>query len=335
MSFDSGRLRAAQMLVLANACWALSFPTMKALEASQRDLFQNSSSWFITSLALVIRFGIAALVMFLVCARTLRKLTWLEVWEGVGLGVFGGIGLIFQMDGLAHTSASTSAFLTQFYCLLIPLIVAFHSRRLPSATVALSCFMVIAGVAVLSNVDWHNLRIGRGELETIIASTIFTGQILWLQRKKFAPNNVNHFTLLMFVVTVLVCVPVVFLTRDPTVPWVRGYETSSSLVLMVILVFACTLGGYLLMNYWQPKITATEAGLLYCLEPIFASLFALFLPGWFSAMAGVNYPNEQITWRLLLGGGLITLANVLIQLQPPPRDVSAEAFAGKKRGIEG
>lgn len=323
------------MLVLANACWALSFPTMKALEASQRTLFENSSSWFITSLALVVRFGVAALVMFLVCARTLRKLTWLEVWEGVGLGVFGGIGLIFQMDGLAHTSASTSAFLTQFYCLLIPLIVAFQSRRLPSFAVALSCLMVIAGVAVLSNVDWHNLRIGRGELETIIASTIFTGQILWLQRKKFAPNNVNHFTLVMFVVTALICVPVAFLTRDMAVPWMRGYETASSLVLMVILIFACTLGGYLLMNYWQPRITATEAGLLYCLEPIFASLFALFLPGWFSAMAGVNYLNEQITWRLLLGGGLITLANVLIQLQPPPRDVSDEGLAGKKRGIEG
>lgn len=335
MSFDSGRLRAAQMLVLANACWALSFPTMKALEASQRVIFENSSSWFITTVALVIRFGIAALVMFVVCARTLRKLTWLEIWEGIGLGVFGGIGLIFQMDGLAHTSASTSAFLTQFYCLLIPLIVAFHSRRLPSLTTAASCLMVIAGVAVLSNVDWHNLQIGRGELETIIASTIFTGQILWLQRKKFAPNNVNHFTLVMFVVTALICLPVALLTRDAAVPWTRGYETASSLGLMAAMVFVCTLGGYLLMNYWQPRITATEAGLLYCLEPIFASLFALVLPGWFSAMTGVNYPNEQITWRLMIGGGLITLANVLIQLQPPPRDVSDEAFALKKGGIEG
>lgn len=308
------------MLVLANACWALSFPTMKALELYQRGWFENGSSWFITSSALVVRFGLSALVMFLVCARTLRHFTGLEIREGVGLGVFGGIGLIFQMDGLAHTSASTSAFLTQFYCLLIPLIVAWQSRRWPSPVTAASCLMVIAGVAVLANVDWQVLHIGRGELETIVASTIFTAQILWLQRPKFSANNVNHFTLVMFVVTALVCLPVAMMTGGSLGPWLQSYSTMPMAVFSVILTVACTLGGYLLMNYWQPRVTATQAGLLYCLEPIFASLFAMFLPGWFSAMAGISYPNEQIGWSLLIGGGLITVANVVMQLWPPPKE---------------
>lgn len=319
MSADPKRLRAAQMLVLANACWALSFPTVKALELYQRGLFENGSSWFITSSALVVRFGLASVVMLVVCARTIRHLTRLEIWEGVGLGVVGGIGLIFQMDGLAHTAASTSAFLTQFYCLLIPLIVAWQSRRWPSPVVAASCSMVIAGVAVLSNVDWQVLHIGRGELETIIASTVFTGQILWLQRPKFAVNNVNHFTLVMFVVTALVCLPVALNTGGSLAPWIESSRSAPMLIFTAILTGACTLGGYLLMNYWQPRVTATQAGLLYCLEPIFASLFAMFLPGWFSALAGIRYANEQIGWNLLIGGGLITAANVLMQLRPPPK----------------
>ena len=46
MATDSKRLRAAQMLVLANACWALSFPTMKALTLLQQPLLPESSSWF-------------------------------------------------------------------------------------------------------------------------------------------------------------------------------------------------------------------------------------------------------------------------------------------------
>jgi hypothetical protein len=71
------------------------------------------------------------------------------------------------------------------------------------------------------------------------------------------------------------------------------------------------------MNLWQPKITATEAGLIYCVEPIFGSTMALFFPAVFSVWAGVNYPNETATWTLLVGGGLITLANVVIQLKPP------------------
>jgi hypothetical protein len=46
---------------------------------------------------------------------------------------------------------------------------------------------------------------------------------------------------------------------------------------------------------------------------------ALVLPGLFSRWAAVDYANETATWTLLLGGGLITLANVLIQLKPPPK----------------
>jgi drug/metabolite transporter (DMT)-like permease len=319
MLSDSNRLRAVQMLVLANACWALSFPTMKALELYQRGVFESSNSWFITSSSLVVRFGLASLVMLLVCARTLGRITRLEIWEGIGLGVVGGIGLIFQMDELAHTAASTSAFLTQFYCLLIPIVVAWQSRRWPSPVVATSCLMVIAGVAVLSNVNWRNFHIGRGELETLIASTIFTGQILWLQRPKFSANNVNHFTLVMFAITTLVCLPVALSTGGSLGPWIDSYRSAPMLVFTAILTGACTLGGYLLMNYWQPRVTATQAGLLYCLEPIFASLFAMFLPGWFSTMAGIHYLNEQIGWSLLIGGGLITAANVLMQLRPPPK----------------
>jgi hypothetical protein len=44
---------------------------------------------------------------------------------------------------------------------------------------------------------------------------------------------------------------------------------------------------------------------------------ALFLPALFSKWAGFDYRNEELTWHLLVGGGLITLANVLIQLNPP------------------
>jgi drug/metabolite transporter (DMT)-like permease len=319
MLTDPKRLRAAQMLVVANACWALSFPTMKAMAYLQQPLLPGSSSWFIASTTITVRFGLAALVMLFVSVKTCGRMTRLEVTEGVGLGIFASAGLIFQMDGLAYTSASTSAFLTQFYCLLIPLITALRERRWPSATVVVSCLMVIAGVGVLSEIDWRNFRIGRGELETIIASTIFTGQILWLQRPKFAPNNVNHFTLVMFAVIALTALPVMMATAGKNDPWLAAWSTAPALMFMGILVAFCTLGAYLLMNYWQPFLTATQAGLLYCLEPVFASLFALFLPGWFSGFAGIQYANERVGLGLLVGGGLITLANALMQWQPGPK----------------
>jgi drug/metabolite transporter (DMT)-like permease len=316
MSADPKRLRAAQMLVLANACWALSFPIMKALNFLQAPLLPGSSSWFIASTTISIRFGLAALIMLPVCAKSLPRITRLELWEGLGLGVFASAGLIFQMDGLAYTSASTSAFLTQFYCLLIPLIMAVRERHWPSGRVVLSCLMVIAGAGVLSDINLRDFHIGRGELETLIGSTIFTAQILWLQRPKFAPNNVNNFTFVMFAVIALTSLPVMLATGGQSDDWLAAWHSTPSLVLMGVLTVFCTLGGYLLMNYWQPFLTATQAGLLYCLEPVFTSLFALFLPGWFSVFAGIAYANEKLSLSLLLGGGLITVANALIQLQP-------------------
>jgi hypothetical protein len=52
------------------------------------------------------------------------------------------------------------------------------------------------------------------------------------------------------------------------------------------------------------------------LESVFASMLALFLPALLSRWMGFDYPNELLTWQLLVGGGLITVANVLIQLKP-------------------
>jgi drug/metabolite transporter (DMT)-like permease len=86
-------------------------------------------------------------------------------------------------------------------------------------------------------------------------------------------------------------------------------------------VVFCTLIAYVMMNRWQKFVTATEAGLIYCIEPVIASVLALFLPAIFSSWAGVHYANEQLTARLFLGGGLITAANLLLQskwLEPKP-----------------
>jgi drug/metabolite transporter (DMT)-like permease len=83
--------------------------------------------------------------------------------------------------------------------------------------------------------------------------------------------------------------------------------------LLAVLVLACTVVAFLLMNRWQREVSATEAGLIYCIEPVFVSVLALFLPVWLSRWAGVDYANEPVTLHLLLGGGLITAANVLLQ----------------------
>jgi len=312
--------QACVWLVAGTALWGISFLIIKAIFLKQDQLVPGAPSVFLASLVVVARFGIGAIVVLAFCARTLRTITRAEIWEGVGLAFFGGLGILFQMDGLAHTSASTSAFLTQFYCLLIPIWAAVTQRALPTFAVIVSSALVLAGAAILANFNLREMRIGRGEAETLIASTFFAGQILWLEKPEFAHNRTSHFTFIMFAGTALVALPVaLFYAPSAGGAFARAYTDSSVLIMTSVLVLFCTVAAYGLMNIWQRHITATEAGLIYCLEPVAASAFALFLPAMLSRLAGIQYANEHITRDLLLGGGLILTANVLIQIEAARR----------------
>ncbi len=303
------------MLVLATFFWGLSFPLIKALMVVHQQLLPGSSPWFITAYAVAPRFLLGTVVLLFLLRDTLGTLTRLEIGQGLLMGVTSGAGMLFQNDGLQFTSASISAFLTQFYAIMIPVFVAARLRRWPTRVVWLSCALVLAGVAILGRFDFRSLHLGRGEIETLVSSVFFMMQILLLESKAFAPNRPLPMTLVMFVTQALLfggmAVATASRTADLLVPW----TSPPWLVFTILLTVFCTLGAYTLMNKWQPKITATEAGLIYCVEPVFASLMALFLPGIFSRWAGLDYANELLTWHLLCGGGLITFANVLIQLQ--------------------
>jgi drug/metabolite transporter (DMT)-like permease len=300
------------MLVLATVFWGTSFVLIKALGQHQQILLPGAGSWFLASVSVLARFGLGALVVGLWQWRRLHGLTAREVWQGIGLGVFGGAGMLFQMDGVMYTSASTSAFLTQCYCIFIPIWVGCHARARPSGVLLLSCGMVLAGVAVLANINWLQLRPGRGEMETVVSSLFFTGQILWLQRPLFAGNQPMRVTLVMFAVVALLMLPVAWLGGGGLRPCLMAFGSMPALAMIGFLTIGCTVIAYGLMNCWQPHLPATQAALIYCCEPVFASLFALFLPACLSRLAHINYSDEIVSWRMLAGGGLITAANLLV-----------------------
>jgi drug/metabolite transporter (DMT)-like permease len=307
------------MLLLANLFWGLSFPLIKAIGAAHLQLVPESSNWFITAMCIAPRFLLGVVFMLAISRSQLANATGGEVRQGLLLGVAASCGMLFQTDGLQFTTASVSAFLTQFYALMIPLYVAVRARAWPRPVVWVCSALVLGGVAVLSGFNFAELHLGRGELETLISSGFFMWQILVLENKRFAGNRVLPVTTVMFA-TQAVIFTVMALATAPTpgavlLPWTSVPWLGFTLVLTVF----CTIGSFTLMNQWQPSITATEAGLIYCTEPIFTSVMALFLPGLFSAWAGFHYANETLTWNLLLGGGLITAANLLIQLRPPKR----------------
>jgi drug/metabolite transporter (DMT)-like permease len=313
--------KALLMLLLANLFWGLSFPLIKAIGAAHAQILPGSTTWFITACTLAPRFLLGTLVLGALCFKSLRTINRSEWKQALGLGAFATAGMIFQIDGLQFASASTSAFLTQFYAIMIPVWLALRARRSPPWTVWVSCGLVLAGVAVLARLDWRDLHLGRGEWETLLSSVFFMGQILWLDRPEFTGNRALPVTVLMFAVEAVAALFMATLTAGHATDLLTPWTSLPWVVFTFGLTLFCTLGAFTIMNTWQPKITATEAGLIYCVEPVFASLMALFLPAWFSAWAGFDYANELATTNLLLGGGLITAANILIQLKPLPRRV--------------
>lgn len=304
------------MLLLVTAFWGSSFPLMKSNSQLIAVAVPEGGTWFNTTMMLMPRFLIAATVLAIVLGPGLFRMTRLELQQGLKLGAFAAGGMLLQGDGLQFTSASTSAFLTQFYALLIPLWVAWRTRRNPGRWVWASAALVLAGVAILGEFDWRTFRMGRGEAETLLASVFFMGQILTLERPEYVHNRVVPITLIMFLVQGLVFLVLAAVSAPSFGAMLVPLTVPAWWGLSVALVLLCTLGSFLLMNRWQREISSTEAGMLYCIEPVFASALALVLPVWLSRWAGIDYPNEVLGTHLLLGGGLILAANVLLQLRP-------------------
>lgn len=292
---------------------------MKALGMIQHAILPGAGSWFISSLCVMFRFLTAGVLLLLFSPSKMKTVTRLEVEQGLGLAFCASSGICLQMDGLAYISASMSAFLTQLYCVLIPLWVAVSRRRFPTAKILFCSALVLVGMAVLVNLNISAIRLGRGELETLASSVVFAAQILCLENPRYAANRPGNFTVVMLLAMGLFAVPIVAATAPGVVAGFRVYHSLPEVGLLATLVVVCSLIPFLLMNRWQREVTATEAGLIYCAEPVFVSVLAVFLPGWLSQWTGVDYPNEHVTARLLFGGGLITAANILLQsgwLQP-------------------
>ena len=305
-------------LALATAAWGLSFPMAKAVMQMQVLAAPGHPDWFHAAFILFNRMVLATLVMLALLGARTRGLRRAEIRQGLELGLFGGVAMLLQTDAQNYMDASTSAFFTQFSCVFVPVFVALRSRRMPHPVVPTACVMVMAGCAVLSWDKPGSFRLGRGEWETILSALLFTGQIMCLERPEFQANDSRRSATVMFAVKGALLVT--FVIAGGTREAVHAYASPGVLTLTLILALVCTVYSYSTMTHWQPKVTATQAGLIYATEPVFASAWALFLPGLFSAFTGIAYANEHLSWNLFAGGGLVLVANLLLIARPdrPP-----------------
>lgn len=307
----------ALMLILACALWGLSFPLIKALDLEQRARLPEASGVFLAVWLQMARFGLAALVMLPFVLR--GSLTRNELKQGALLALWGGLGMALQAWGLGHTKASTSAFLTQAYCVFLPLVACLRIRSLPSGKIIIATLLVLAGGAILSGMKPSDLRIGKGEAATLAAAFFFTFQILTLESPKYSENRGLAVTFAMSAFIAVIYLPVSLLLASEPSLVIKAGSSWPSFGIVLALAVVCSVGAYGLMNSWQPRLPATEAGLIYTTEPLFTAGFAMFLPAMLAGFVGQAYANESLNSSLLVGGSLIVLANVMMQWKRPPQ----------------
>jgi len=304
------------LLIGTTVLWGMSFPLMRGLELTQRANSPQVPDVALAFADVAIRFALSILVLLPMVGANLLRITRREWSQAVGLALFAAGGMYLQTLGLAWTDASITAFLTQLFTLIVPMIVAVRDRRLPGLRVVIACVMVLVGVAMLSPGLLSHFILGAGEMVVILGAFFTAAQIVWIERPIYAENRARVVTVIMFALLAALSSAGYFTVGGTVHGVARCFGTPAIWTLTLALVLLCTVFNFLVMNAWQRCVSATEAGLIYSIEPVIATVLAAFLPGWISRFASVGYPNETLTWSLFVGGGLIVGATVLVATEP-------------------
>jgi drug/metabolite transporter (DMT)-like permease len=243
---------------------------------------------------LAIRFAIAAIALMLVRPTAISRLSRLDRGRGIALGITYGIAQLVQTEGLRHTSASVSGFVTGMYVVFTPLLAAVILRHKIGRWAWVAVALATIGLGVLS---LRGLSLGTGELLTLASAGLYALHIVGLGAWS-TPSNAFGLSSLQMVVIVAVCA-IGAIPGGFTLPSGIGDWTS---VLYLALVAGAVA---LIVQTWaQAHLAPTRAAIAMTMEPVFASGFA------------VVFGAESLTGRMLIGGALVLAAMYLVELAP-------------------
>ncbi len=311
---------AVAMLILCCLLWGWSFPTMQIVSrAFDSHTHPRNPLDLLASRALFngLRFGLAGLLYFLLTLRHHHSFSRADILGGGAVGATFGVAMLLQILGLTWALPSVSGFLTALAVVFAPLAQALVLRRAVGPAVWLAVGVAFLGMVLFS---WPNPAANAahtlattpplplfGEFLTVLASMIFTAQILSVDHFGQAAHPVR-LTSVMFLTTSLISLLVagvlsrgtmfrpallVGLAGDHTVWWTLG-----------TLVLFSSVAAMHLMNTFQPRVSPAIASVVYCCEPLFATLFSL------------AFGAENLTVLTILGGAAVLAAVLIVAIKP-------------------
>lgn len=279
-------LLATLALLAMTACWGSTFFLIK-------DLLDRVP----TLDFLAVRFAMASVAMLIVAPRAIARLSPEVRRHAVVLGCLYGAAQILQTAGLAHTPASVSGFITGMYVVLTPIFAALLLRTRIGAVTWAAVALATAGLGVLT---LGGLSIGYGEAVSLVAAVIYALHIVGLGAWS-RPQDAVGMSILQIIVIALICF--VATVPDGVVLPATGRDWLS-VAYMAFFAGALAMLG---QTWAQAHLSPTRAAIIMSTEPVFAAGFALALGG------------ESVTSRLLLGGAMVLVAMLVVELVPRRR----------------
>jgi drug/metabolite transporter (DMT)-like permease len=250
---------------------------------------------------LALRFAIAAVALIAIHPPAISRLSRLDRGRGVALGITYGVAQLVQTEGLRHTSASVSGFVTGMYVVFTPLLAAVILRHKIGRWAWVAVVLATVGLGVLSLRDFS---LGTGELLTLASAGLYALHIIGLGAWSTSSNAFGLSALQMLVITAVCAVGAI--PGGFSLP--AGGGDWIAVIYMALVAGALAL---IVQTWAQAHLTPTRAAIAMTMEPVFASAFA------------VLFGTESVTGRMLVGGALVMSAMYLVELAPR-RKIEAE-----------
>ncbi len=309
MSGDDSRqhLRAVLGVGLTALIWGGSFAAMKLV-------VQGGLS---VGALLSLRFTLGGLALGLLAWAFKAKPGSRALLDSLLLGLVLTVIFWLQTDGLRYTTTSKSAFITGLYVVFTPLVSLVVGDRLrPSHGIG----ALVAALGLFLLVNEPGKPFGGwnfGDTETLLCAVLCGVHISMTAHFSRRSDSWTLATGQVVVVALLSWLVTPFVPGLPLADGTRlggfagSFAALSSPGVWIPLLFLALLAtalAFYLQSSQQARLGATEAAILFSLEPVFSAVLAVsgLLPG----------IRERLTALQVLGGAIIVSAMLLAELGP-------------------
>jgi drug/metabolite transporter (DMT)-like permease len=208
-----------------------------------------------------------------------------------GLALFAGASL--QQIGLVYTTAGKAGFITGLYVVIVPILGLLWKHR-PGTGTWLGAFLAAIGLYLLSVTEKFTME--PGELLVLIGAFFWAGHVLiigWLS------PIIRPIKLACFQFAVCSALSLITAFAVETVAWQGIYQAAVPILYGGLMSVGIA---YTLQVVAQRNANPAHAAILLSMETVFAAI-----GGWIIL-------NESLSWRGLIGCGLMLLGMLLSQL---------------------